>query len=107
MKAQQLVQQLKAVGKPIREGFFVVAGYDPVRFADEMHVPGSLPGQLVPCRSALKRMATVDLSATLSSRLGIAFAGTKFARVLPDTHSCANRRSRMLTHGHAACSLIA
>jgi hypothetical protein len=31
MKAQQLVQQLKAAGKPVKEGMFFVAGYDPVR----------------------------------------------------------------------------
>ena len=32
-KAQQLVQQLRAAGKPVKEGFFVVAGYDAVRRA--------------------------------------------------------------------------
>ena len=33
MKANQLAQQLRAVGKPVKEGFFVVAGYDAVRRA--------------------------------------------------------------------------
>ena len=33
MKANQLVQQLRAAGKPVKEGFFVVAGYDAVRRA--------------------------------------------------------------------------
>ena len=44
MKAQQLVQQLKAAGKPIKEGMFFVAGYDPVRRSSMFWVRGSAWG---------------------------------------------------------------
>ena len=44
MKADQLVQQLRAAGKPVKEGFFVVAGYDPVRRASSaLSVPYDTP----------------------------------------------------------------
>ena len=61
MKAQQLVQQLKAAAKPIVEGFFVVAGYDPVRRADaqpSVPLPSLLPALIKGSSSAICSTST-------------------------------------------------
>ncbi len=66
MKANQLAQQLRAAGKPVKEGFFVVAGYDAVRRAP-CAVSSSLSPRLQPDRSSQDRnLPAVVLLAQLS-----------------------------------------